>query len=289
LVWVSRSGKHERLSFPTRRRGTFEASPDGTRLAVIEESGASADLWIYDMEGLHPQQLTMSGNSYGPILWSADGKRIVFHKTQPGSRTPYVQSIDAGGVADPLLAPGEGLEIQSWSSDGQLLGANGFGSDRQEGIWVIDRTTGERHSISTAGGHPWGTAVSPDGRVVAYTSDETGEYHIFAQPFPPTGLRKQVSRVGGSEEPRWSRDGTRLFYRSGQRIMEVKIRTKQRLSVGAPTVFFQGDFVNVGGRSYDVAPDMRRVLIIEGGASGTNTLKVVQGWFAELQTLVPNR
>ena len=289
LVWVSRSGEKERLSLPTRRRGTFEASPDGTRLAVIEKSGASSDLWIYDMKGLHPQQLTMNGNNSGPIFWSTDGKRIVFHKIQPGSRAPYMQSIDAGGIADPLLSPGKNLELQSWSGDGRLLGANDYGSDSQEGILVIDRTTGERHSIPTAGGDPWGTAISPGGRAVAYTSDETGEYHIYAQPFPPTGLRKQVSRVGGSEEPRWSRDGTHLFYRSGQRIMEVKIKTTPQLSVEAPTVFFQGDFVNVGGRSYDVAPDMGRVLIIEGGAGGTNTLKVVQGWFAELQRLVPDR
>jgi Tol biopolymer transport system component len=82
----------------------------------------------------------------------------------------------------------------------------------QNAVYILDRRTGERYAITTLGGAPWGTAVSPDGRAVAYISDETGEYQIYIQPFPPTGIRRQLSRTGGAEEPRWTRDGTRLFF-----------------------------------------------------------------------------
>jgi hypothetical protein len=135
-------------------------------------------------------------------------------------------------------------------------------------------------------GLPWGTAVSPDGRAIAYTSDETGEYHIYIQSLPLIGGRSQVSRAGGAEEPRWARDGKQLFYRNGQRIIEVPVATRPTLVIGAPRTFFAGDFVNVSGRSYDVAPDGERALVIEGGASGTGTLAVTQGWFTELDRLV---
>ena len=86
----------------------------------------------------------------------------------------------------------------------------------------------------------WGAALSPDGTKIAYTTGASGEYQIFVEPFPPTGLRRQVSTQGGSEEPRWSRDGTRLYYRNDQRIMVSTITNNPDPSPGAPSVAFEG-------------------------------------------------
>ncbi len=148
---------------------------------------------------------------------------------------------------------------------------------------MIDLATGERTDLTAPGNTNWGTVVSPDGRAVAYTSEHTGEYHIYVQPLPPTGEIQQASLVGGSEEPRWTADGRRLFYRSGRRLMFVEIQTEPGLAVGVPEVFYEGDFVNVGGRSYEISPDGSRALVMDGGVSTTTTLNVVPGWLVEVE------
>jgi eukaryotic-like serine/threonine-protein kinase len=287
MVWIGRDGSRQPLSLPVRVRGSFELSPDGRRLAVIERSGSSSDLWVYQLPGLRAERLTVGGSIESPMFWSRDGARIAYHSAEGEYSVPYLQSPEGGAAAERLLPKGDSLRLQSWSADGQLLGAddNGHSASRQA-VYVIDRRTGARRAIPTTGGAPWGTAVSPDGRAIAYTSDETGEYHIYLQPYPPTGARRQVSRIGGSEEPRWTQDGARLFFRNGQRIMEVPVATRPELEVGEPRVFFEGDFVNVGGRSYDIDRAGQRVLVIEGGVSDIRSLRLIQGWIGEVGRLV---
>ncbi len=94
-----------------------------------------------------------------------------------------------------------------------------------------------------------------------------------------------MSREGGAEEPIWSRDGTRLFFRSGQRIMVASVANDTTLTVGIPSVAYRGDFVNVGGRSYDVGPD-GRFFIIEAPPGTTTHLRVVLNWGEELRSRV---
>jgi Tol biopolymer transport system component len=288
MVWIARDGSRQRLPLPTRLRGTFELAPDDSRLAVIGNAGgSSSDLWVYDLPTLRAERLTVQGSITDPVLWSSDGSRLVYHRVDSGFSQPYIQTPEGGAAAELLFAPHDSLRAESFSGNGRWLGAddNGHSSTRRA-VYVVDRTTGARHAIRTTGGAPWGTAVSPDGRTIAYTSDETGEYHIYVQSFPPTGNRRQVSRSGGSEEPRWTHDGSRLFFRNGQRIMEAAVTTNPDLKVGEPRVFFEGDFVNVSGRSYAVARDGQRVLVIEGGVGETHTLRLVQHWFEEVGRLV---
>ena len=287
MVWIARDGSRERLRLPTRLRGTFELAPDDRRLAVIETVGSSSDLWVYDLPTLRAERLTVQGSISGPAFWSSDGSRLVYHRVDSGFAQSYIRTTEGGGAGALLFAPHDSLLAQSWSSDGRWLGADDNGrSSSRLAVYVVDRTTGARQAIRTTGGAPWGTAVSPDGRTIAYTSDETGEYHIYVQSFPPTGNRRQVSRSGGSEEPRWTHDGSRLFFRNGQRIMEAAVTTKPDLKVGEPRVFFEGDFVNVSGRSYAVARNGERVLVIEGGVGDTQSLRLVQHWFGEVGRLV---
>lgn len=186
-----------------------------------------------------------------------------------------------GGAAARLLPADDSVDAYSWSADERLIGV---GTER--GIYVDERDAARRSMIrAEPAAIMWGTAISPDGRLVAYTSNESGDYQIFVEPFPSTGVRRPVSRAGGAEEPRWSRDGRRLYYRNGQRIYEVSVSTTPELTAGEPRVVYEGDFVNVGGRSYDVAPDGQRVLVIEGGVGQTPRLRMVRGWFGEVARL----
>jgi hypothetical protein len=126
-------------------------------------------------------------------------------------------------------------------------------------------------------------SFSPDGRWVAYASDVSGIYEVYVLPFPGPGRRHTVS-VGGGVEPRWSRDGGELFYRSGNRIWAVEVRTSPALTVGAPQVLFvtdQYDFSQT--TNWDVGPDGRFVMV-KGDPSALRRLQVVLNWFQEVET-----
>ena len=287
LVWVGRDGSRERLPLPARLRGSMEVSPNGRYLAVVEFAGTGSDLWVYDLRDLRAQRLTTIGTVRHPLFWSSDGKRIVYtlSATDSGFAESYVQALD-GGAAERLLPAGDTLFASSWSADGRLLGASSNSRpSAARGVFVIERVSGERRPVRISPSDMWGTAISPDGRLVAYTSDEIGDFQNLVEPIPPTGVRRPVSRTGGAEEPRWSPDGRRLFYRSGQRILEIPVSTSPELTLGEPRVVFEGDFVNVSGRSYALAPDGRRVLVIEGGVGETRQLRIVQGWLTEVARL----
>jgi serine/threonine-protein kinase len=281
LTWIDAEGDREGLSLPNRVRGTFEVSPDGRQLAVVEETTASSHVWVYDIAAGRPQQLTVDHYNWGALSWMPGGD-LLFHRLIEGRRAPYVTSTSTGGGARPLLPDHTDVSVQSISPDGRLAAF----LDDAGTIGVIDLETGERTDLPAPGNTNWGTVVSPDARAAAYTSEHTGEYHIYVQPLPPTGDIQQVSLVGGSEEPRWTADGRQLFYRSGRRLMHVEVQTEPELVVGVPEVFYEGDFVNVGGRSYDIAPDGSRALVIDGGASTTTTLNVVRGWLGEVERLI---
>jgi len=133
----------------------------------------------------------------------------------------------------------------------------------------------------------WGPSLSPDGRWLAYTSDESGDYQIYVRPYPVTEERYQVSTTPGSEEPIWSQSGDELFYRNGLRWMSVAITTQPKFSWGEPQELFRGNYINVSGFSYDVAPDGRFLLLQGEQPLTTTNLNVVLNWFEELKRLVP--
>jgi dipeptidyl aminopeptidase/acylaminoacyl peptidase len=281
FTWVEADGSRTDLGLPTRARGTFEISPDGTRLAVVEWAPGQNHIWIYDLERGIPRQLTVAGDHAGALAWSPGGTELLYHKILDDTlRAPHVQSVDGGAEPRRIVLDQDGLYAHSWSVGGRL------GLEQSDHLILFDPETEDVVDIPNTYPTSWGIVVSPLGDAVAYTSGHTGEYHNYVQPLPPTGQFEQVSLVGGAEEPRWSRDGRLLYYRSGQRIMVATVTTDPELSIGTPTVFFEGDFVNVGFRSYDISLDGTRALIIDGGFGTTTALNVVQGWLAEVEVRI---
>ena len=180
----------------------------------------------------------------------------------------------------------------SWSPDGQTL-AFRSSSTRSHDIWMLSRE-GEQE--------PWifldtefdetGAMFSPDGRWLAYMSNETGRDEVYLQPFSVTGPRgKQQVSVSGGGEPVWAPDGRDLFYRNGDRMMAVAIETEPELSVGTPRTLFEGRFLAVGdqaGSTYDISPDGQRFLMIKREQDLAPTeIVVILNWFEELKRLVP--
>ena len=287
MSWVNRNGVATPLPAPFQGHlhGTFQVSPNGQQVAVSRLSGTNSDIWIYDLERQRAERLTVSARAYGAI-WSGDGTAVAY--TSFGGVEQTVETKRIGAVGDPtVLARDSTARLTAWSDDGRLVVLDGRGGESGGfGVSVLDLQ--DPPIVEVAPDPAWGGVIAPNNRAVAYTSAESGEYQIYMQPYPPTGQRLLVSRRGGSEEPIWSRDGRRLFYRSGQRIMEAKVSFEPELSTETPIVAYEGDFVNVGGPSYGVSPDGNRFLIIEGGQGTTTSLRVVVGWFNEVRVIVDN-
>jgi len=134
--------------------------------------------------------------------------------------------------------------------------------------------------------------VSPDGRWLAYTSDESGRREIYVQPFPALGGKWQVSTEGGAE-PVWNPNGGELFYRDGDKLMSVPVTTAPEFTAGKPVLLFEGHYevdpFSNDARNYDVSPDGQHFVMIkaEGDSRGTTEIVVVLNWFEELKRLVP--
>ena len=132
--------------------------------------------------------------------------------------------------------------------------------------------------------------MSPDGRWLAYSSDESGRGEIYVRPLPDIDAgRWQVSTDGGTQ-PLWARNGMGLFYRNGEAVITVSVETDPSFVAGNPEVLFEGQYVGgLSGRSYDVSPDGEQFLMIKQveDVSATSQIIVVLNWFTELERLMP--
>jgi dipeptidyl aminopeptidase/acylaminoacyl peptidase len=295
LIWVDDNGS-EALQLPRRQKGTFEISPDGKQLLVAEFRASSTDLWLYDLVSGASRKLTSEPDVVSsPLNWLPDSRRIVYHRRAETGRVPFMMSLDSGKPGEPLVEDQEQTFIAwSISANGRYIGAlknppqpTPPGAEAPpEQIAIIDLQENREITIPLVGTGNWGMAVSPNGDAVVYTSSVSGEYQNYLQPVPPTGARYQISRLGGAEEPRWSRDGSKIYYRNGLRIMVVDVQLSPKIVLGEPRVFYEGNFVNVGGRSYDISPDGKRALIIEGRKDTAHSIRMITNWLSRVEQVV---
>jgi eukaryotic-like serine/threonine-protein kinase len=135
-----------------------------------------------------------------------------------------------------------------------------------------------------------GAVFSPDGHWLAYTSNESGRFEVYVQPFPGPGGKWQISTAGG-DQPVWARNGRELFYREGNKMMAVEVTTRPSFSTGTPTSLFAGQYVHRSSlrpADYDISPDGGRFLMVQASPQGpsANQINVVLNWFEELKARV---
>jgi eukaryotic-like serine/threonine-protein kinase len=196
----------------------------------------------------------------------------------------------SGGVE--RLTTGESDQVpNSWSPDGQLLAFVELNPTTGYDIWVLRMSDRKAQPFLRTPFNESSPQFSPDGRWLAYLSDESGRYEVYVQPYPGPGGKWQISTDGGTE-PVWNRNGRELFYRSGDKMMAVDIATQPSFVAGKPRMLFQGQYTPNPGRlpQYDVSPDGQRFLMLkpteQAGAAPTQ-INVVLNWFEELKRRVP--
>jgi serine/threonine-protein kinase len=255
LVQVDRDGSVESLLLPTEAYGTFRLSPDGSQLAAEIQDG-SHDIWIFDLLSPSRRRMTFDGDNGFP-LWSPDGRWVAYVSNRSEQWNLYRRRADGSGNAERLTRSSERQVPFSWSPDGKWLAFTKYSRKGRGDIWLLPLTPGATpEPFRESPFHESVPVFSPDGRSIAYVSDESGQPEIYVEGWPRSGERQRIS-VRGGEEPSWSPRGDELLYREGNRWMVVPLQT------GKPVLLFEGDYVHPFGRSYDVAPDGRKLLLVQ--------------------------
>jgi serine/threonine-protein kinase len=256
-------------------------SPDGRKLAVGVTSGASSDIWMYDRIDRTFQKLTSDGSAMAPA-WSPDGRRILFRSSRGGRNEIWWQSADGSDKAEPLYQ-GEPINEVIMSPDSKWLVVRTSPLSKFSRAILAMRLDGDRKPMLIVGGlaqesHP---RLSPDGKWLAYQSNENGAFEVYVRPFPNPGPRTQVSTAGGSE-PLWSRSGHELYYRTPTGIIAVGVTTGAAFALHERRVVLPaGATEDITHQNYDVSPDGRFVTVMPTGV-GVEAI-LVHNWGRELR------
>jgi Tol biopolymer transport system component len=291
LTWVDRAGKAlGAIGQPGVYRNPA-LSPDGARLAVnaIDTQHRTQDLWLVELARGVASRFTFDpGNDIYPV-WSPDGSRIVFGSDREGGVPQlYQKRADGVGIEEPVVTSSLNMLPHGFSPDGRLVLYRALVDGRQQ-IGIVP-LVGERmlRLFDPSPSIQGASQVSPDGRWLAYNSNESGRTEVYVQSFPaPGGGKWQISKDGG-QFPRWRRDGRELFYiASDRRLMAVPVRSATSLDVGAAVPLFEAHLLQGGlgiRLQYDVARDGQRFLLnvpVEDAAASSIT--VVLNWAAGLK------
>jgi Tol biopolymer transport system component len=285
---VARNGTEQPLPAPPREYDWPRLAPDGRRIAV-EVSGQT---WIYDTARDALTRLTFAGTSNDAPAWSPDGTRIAVRSNREGPPGGiFWQMADGSGADERLSTPEQVADlVQSFSPDGQFISFTRPDPRTQRDIWILSVRDRTRKVFLATPATEGAGRFSPDGRWLAYVSDESGQPEIYVQPFPGPGGKWQISTDGGSE-PAWNPNGRELFYRTGDSMMAVPVTTQPSFSAGRPAELFKGTYLAstfpLTGTTYDVTRDGQRFVMIKDQGASATQIKVVVNWFEELKRLVP--
>jgi serine/threonine protein kinase/Tol biopolymer transport system component len=303
LVWVDRRGQ-ARPVMPARHAfSTPGLSPDGQRLAICIK-GVTQNICVYDLKSGILTKMSFD-QDWGPVWTPPDGSRIVY--TSAKVRMPPAiawRPADGSGEEEQLVAGALPVFTGSLSPDGKVLAytevfdeisVKDFGDRRSTGIdiWLL-RLDGERkpESFLDTRFDEFGPEVSPDGRWLAYVSNESGRNEVYVTTFPSRGPKRLVSTAGGTS-PRWARNWKELFYRNGNKMMAVGVSLQPKFNASAARILFEGEYEEEGQsdspRNYDVTPDGQRFVLIKPPEepSTPSRLIVALEWFGDLKRRVP--
>ncbi len=291
LVWVDRDGREDPIAAEPRAYRQPKVSPDGRKI-VVADSGDGQDLWVIDLNRDIATRLTLDPAQDESPVWAPDGDRILFRSERDGLDRIYYKAADGTGRAEPLIgADGESLpgNPATWSADGDLLvqwGRLVGNSGLDIGIVSLNREPTLRPLLAEPYGEADGS-VSPDGRWIAYLSNETGAFEVYVRPFPDTESRRWPITGEGGEDPRWSPASDELYYRSQPvgPVMAVPLTNEP----GVAEPLFEDVYLRESGVQWDVAPDGRFLMIKSEGQSAADgrQINIVRNWHDELQRLVP--
>jgi Tol biopolymer transport system component len=280
-AWFDRAGKELSRLAPIGQFTDIALAPGDTRAAVREDVAGNADIWILDLIRGVPSRLTFDPAVDWFPVWSADGSRVIFYSTRSAAGDIYQKQASGTSADELLLSTNLGKLPSDASRDGRFLMYSEVNPKTKYDLWVLP-LAGDKKPVpylvtpfNDADGH-----FSPDGKWVAYMSDENGKPEVYIQSFPASGGKAQISNGGGSW-PRWRGDGKELFYLAPDRkLMAAPIKAGALDGVPVPLFETQVDSYTATNRYAPAADGQRFLVNVPNGAPVSTPLTVVLNWTA---------
>jgi Tol biopolymer transport system component len=273
-LWVNRGGLEAGSIASSLRNPQYpRLSPDGARLALVVDS----ELWVYDLHGRPPVKLATEGGIYSP-LWTPDGARLIYESNFAGA----LRIIPvASGASSSAASPAGHFHPHGWSPDGkEMMAVHYTGGDTATDIvLMLPEAAAQPHALVRTPAREGvdGATLSPDGRWLAYASNDTGEVEVWVAPYGRTGAPVRVSPRGGVE-PIWSKNSRELYYLEGGRMMAVAVEAGNEFNFKPPTFLFEFRYVRSSQPpSYDVAAD-GRFLVLKPVVMAPPAITVISNW-----------
>jgi eukaryotic-like serine/threonine-protein kinase len=294
LGWVDRAGRQGDAIDAQVKGGvgeTLRLSPDGKRLAVTRADPQllNQDIWVIDLARDLPTRLTFDPAREVNPIWSPDGSRVAYFSIQRGG---IYQRAANGAGPEELLLEVKSIATSDWSPDGRFILYSQLNEQTDRDVWALPLAESRQvYPLLNSEFDEYRAQLSPDGRWLAYVSNESGGFEIYVQPFTADGkLGGDKVRIstGGGNQPRWRRDGQELFYVAGDRqMMAVGVQTSgATFERSAPKALFQTriltDMPMQLGFLYDVTADGQRFLIRSQVGEAT-PVSVILNWTAEVE------
>jgi serine/threonine protein kinase len=285
LTWLDRAGKLTGTVGAPGHLATPRMSNDGRRVAVrILDPQAVGDIWIYDIERDTRTRFTFDpSDDFGPV-WSRDDSRVVFSAARKSPGDIYQRNSAGTAKEEPLLSSNALKLPLDWSPDGRVLlfQMNDPRKDTQMDLWTYSAADGKATPFLQGAPNEVLGRFSPDGRWIAYVSNELGRDEVYVVPFPGPGGKWQISTTGG-RAPAWTRGGREIVYEApGEEIMAVEVSTIPTFQAGIPRALFKTRLRPPPGRQFDVTPDGERFLVnLRPSEEVFDPVNLVQNWATE--------
>jgi Tol biopolymer transport system component len=296
LVWVDRRGEETPIPAPPRNYAFPRLSPDGTRLALYIPD-QEIDIWLWDLARATLTRSTFDRSVDVYPVWPPDGRQLLFSSSRADAVNLFAQAADGSGDVTRLTTSPNVQHATSVTPDGTRLVFTEISPRTGPDVMQLrlDGTHAVTPLVQTPSNERNGE-VSADGRWLAYEADDSGHFNVYVRPFPDVSSGYwQVSTDGGTR-PLWARNSRELFYLGPTgALMRVGVTPGPTWAASAPTKLFEGRYgasANQNGRTYDIAPDGKRFLMIKpvgstDHAAVPTSLVVVQNWDQELKRLAP--
>jgi eukaryotic-like serine/threonine-protein kinase len=287
LVWLDRVGNAVRkIELPANGIYYPALSPDGRRVAAETWEKENLDVWISDIDRGARIRLTSHPATEVVPVWSPHGDEVAFSSYRTGNTDIFVRRADSSAEEVRLTSAPQDERVSDWSRNGQYILYSLVHPKNGSDLWYLKRNGAgawEPHALLQTPFNEQSAKFSPDGRYVAYLSDESGRDELYVGEFP-SGLRKWPISSRGAAQVRWSRDGRELFYAEAGTLIAVAVRTTRQFDVGPSTRLFSHSALTVWrDPDYDVSLDGQTFVLPQTPASQEPMIHVVQNWFAEFR------